>query len=612
MNLKECSDNDQAAEHLELSKKSSCVLSKTPTGIRGFDDITAGGLPARRITAIIGFPGAGKTVFALQTVVNRLRNFGDACIFVTFEETVDRIRANADSFDWGFVTLAEDKFKFVDAQLPVDVVLSGSFDLSGLLAGLSAILAETNARTVVFDGIDMLLTTLRDEHLERQELMRLDAWIREAGLSALITVKSFGIGERDQSRADFLQYMTDCVVLLDRTLTETSMSRTIRIAKYRGSDYVGNPVPVVISKAGLEVVPLAGSRSKYPTFAERVPSGIVRLDALLNGGYVRGSSILVSGSPGTSKTSLAACFAAATCIRNGKILFVSFDESGDQIVANMKSIGLDLATHVKNERIQFLSLLSSSCSPEAHFVTIRDALASRAYDSLVIDPISSLLKGGYAFAGMICEALLDYAKSIGVTVLCTSLLEQVGGSTELSASQVSTIADTWIHVSYIAHEGERNRALTIVKSRGTGHSNQVRELIISQSGIDLADVYVAEGEVLMGSARAQKEAETKRVSFLADIESKRRRLELDRALVELAARVEAARLELEWKKQEVEFLRVAESSQLEMGQAAAIHRLDLRRSVDDLAGSSSFRAETSRSSNDGHKRAADGQASVTQ
>jgi circadian clock protein KaiC len=588
------SDNEPSVTQFGASSVVGQAVRKRPTGIVGFDEITGGGLPDSRLTAVIGAPGAGKTVFALQTLVNRFKASGEACVFVTFEETIDRLRDNAGSFDWGFGALPDDQFLFIDARLPADAVLSGAFDLSGLLAGLTALVTESGVRSIVFDGIDMLLTILRDEHLERQELTRLDTWIREAHLSAMITVKSFGLGERDHLRADFLQYMTDCVVVLDGTFTETSASRTLRVAKYRGSDFVANPVPVVISPAGFEVVVLKGSRSSYPTFTERVPSGIDRLDALLDGGYLRGSSILVSGSPGTSKTSLSASFAAAACAHGGKALFVSFDESGAHIVANMKSIGLDLAPCVESGQLLFLSLLSSSRSPEAHFVAIRDALARHAPDCLVIDPISSLLKGDYPFAGMICETLLDYVKSLGTTVLCTSLLEQVSGGTELSASQVSTIADTWIHVSYIARDGERNRALTIIKSRGTDHSNQVRELLLSESGIDLADVYVAEGEVLMGSARAQKEAEANRLSFLADIEARRRRLDLDRELAELTARVESAKLELEWKQQEIEFLSVAENKRRELGQAAAIHRLDLRRSADDTAKGPSGRTETMR------------------
>ncbi len=567
----------------DVGDKPSAPVRKKITGIRGFDEITDGGLPENRLTAVIGSAGAGKTVFALQTMVNRLKLLGEACIFVTFEEPVARMRINAASFDWGFAALDEAQFCFLDARIPEDAIVSGAFDLSGLLAGLQAIKDETGATNIVFDGIDMLLSSLQDERLERQELTRLDAWIRESNMSAIITVKSFGAGDRDQIRADFVQYMTDCLVILSGTVTETASSRTLRVAKYRGSGFAANPAPVVLSQSGFEVVMFAGARSDYPTFTDRISSGVPRLDALLNGGYLRGSSTLISGSPGTSKTSLGASFIAAACARGEKALFVSFDESGAQIVANMKSIGIDLQQFITSGLLIFDSLLSSGRSPEEHFVSIRRLLDHHAPNCLVIDPISALLKADYPFSSMICESLLDQAKATGTTVVCSSLLVQATGNTELSVSQISTIADNWIHVSYIARDGERNRSLTIVKSRGTDHSNQVRELVLSQSGIDLVDVYVAEGEVLMGSARAQKESEAKRLHVLEEIEAKRRALALKRELTELRARVEAATLELGWKHQEAELDNVLEDERVKMQQDAATERLGLRRSGDDTA-----------------------------
>jgi circadian clock protein KaiC len=570
--------SERDVDHQEMADR---PVRKSPTGIRGFDEITGGGLPANRLTAVIGSAGAGKTVFALQVLVNRIKSAGDPCIFVTFEESIARLRSNAASFDWGVAALNETHFRFVDARIPADAVVSGAFDLSGLLAGLSHLVTEAGARSIVFDGIDMLLSSLRDERLERQELLRLDDWIRDAEISAIITVKSFGLGDRDQSRADFLQYMTDCVVILAGTFSQTAASRTLRVAKYRGSGFAASPVPVVISQRGFEVVVIKATRSNYPTFSDRVSSGIIRLDSLLSGGYLRGSSVLVSGSPGTSKTSLSASFVAAACARGEFEMFVSFDESGSQITANMKSIGIDLATPLKSGHLMFKSLLSAGDSPEGHFVAIRDLLEQHAPRCVVIDPISSLLKADYPFAGVICETLLDHAKSLGTTVLCTSLLGQVNGETELSASRVSTIADTWIHVSYVAHDGERNRALTIIKSRGTNHSNQVRELVLNSNGINLVDVYVAEGEVLMGSARAQKEADTRRLEALQEIEVKRRRLALEREGAELAARLRAATLELDGKRKEIEVFDASEESRLDMAHAAAVHRLDLRRSSDD-------------------------------
>ena len=557
------------------------AIAKVITGIAGFDDISGGGLPKGRLTAIVGAAGAGKTVFSLQTMVNRLTLLGEPCIFVTFEEPIDRIRSNIASFDWGAGPLDEARFHFVDARIPQDAVVTGAFDLDGLLAGLSAMVEEIGARNIVFDGIDMLLSSMQDERLERQELLRLDSWIRVVAISAIVTVKTFGAGDRDQVRADFLQYMTDCLIVLVVTVTATGSSRTIRIAKYRGSGFAANPVPMVIGGSGIDVVTFKGARIGYPTFAERLSSGVTRLDALLNGGYLRGSSTLISGSPGTSKTSLGACFAAAACARGEGALLISFDESGAQIISNMAAIGIDLARHVEAGMLTIASFLSGGRSPEEHFVEIRNLLRANRPNCLVIDPISAFLKADYPFSAMICENLLDAAKSEGVTVLCTSLLDKSASGTELSASQVSTIADTWLHVSYVARDGERNRAVTIIKSRGTGHSNQVRELVLSKSGIDLVDVYVAEGEVLMGSARAQKEAEAKRLHALDEISAERQRLILERQLSEAHAQVEAATLELGWKQREADLLMLAEKSRQEADRMVATERLDLRRVADD-------------------------------
>ena len=279
-------------------------VAKNATGIAGFDEITGGGLPRNRLTAIVGGAGAGKTVFALQTIVNRLRNAGEPGIFVAFEEPVVRVRQNIASFDWNLADVSGNALRFLDANIPVDAVLGGAFDLSGLLSGLSLLKAETVATNIVFDGIDMLLSNLQDEHLERRELARLNEWVNDSEMSALITVKSFGTSERDRLRSDYVQFMTDCVVHLDTAWSATTTSRSLKIVKYRGSGFAANPVPVVIGPSGLDVVAFKGIRLNYPTFTERVSSGVARLDTLLTGGYLRGSSILISGSPGTSKTSL--------------------------------------------------------------------------------------------------------------------------------------------------------------------------------------------------------------------------------------------------------------------------------------------------------------------
>ena len=555
------------------SEVGSRPVRKSPTGIRGFDEITGGGLPAGRLTAIIGSPGAGKTVFGLQTIVNRLRHAGEPGIFVAFEEPVLSVRQNVASFDWNLADVPNNALQFLDAKIPVDAVLGGDFDMSGLLCSLSELRAETGAQNIVFDGIDMLLSNLQDPRLERRELARLNEWVNDSKMSALITVKSFGGSGCDLSRSDFLQFMTDCVVELDAAWSATTASRSLRIVKYRGSGFAANPVPLVIGPSGMDVVAFKGTRLNYPTLTERVSSGVPGLDDLLTGGYLRGSSVLISGSPGTSKTSLAASFLAASCARAEKALFVSFDESADQIVANMRSIGIDLATHIETGHLAMCSLISSGRSPEEHFVSIQNQLRAHDPKFLVIDPLSSLLTAQYPFTGLICESLINEAKLRSITVLCTSLLDHATGNLELSASKVSTIADTWIHVTYQAQDGERNRALTIIKSRGTGHSNQVRELVLSHSGIELVDVYVAEGEVLMGSARTQKERAEHEKRSRDSLAYNRARMNLAQDVAGLETQMAAVSAELNRKRQEAGFLKASESDRVDRQEKAAAERV---------------------------------------
>ncbi len=566
------------------------ALTKTPTGISGFDIISGGGLPSGRITEIIGGPGAGKTVFALHCLVHRLTALGEPGVFVSFEEETGHIRANMASFDWDFQADTE-KLIFVDARMPAATRQGGEFDLSGMLAGLGAMAAETGASTIVFDGIGVLLSALDDEKLEIQELTRLDEWIRGFGVTALLTAKSFGSNERDQRRSDRLQYMTDCVIELEKIYTPTTSSRSLRILKYRGSGFAANPMPAVITRAGFELVALSATRLDYPVFTDRISSGIPRLDALLGGGYLRGCSVLVSGSPGTSKSSLAASFVAAACARGERAVFVSFDESGAQIVRNALSIGLDLAPYVSSGQLVLASEFSGGFSPEEHFVTIRGLIRQHAPHCLVIDPLSALMKGDYAFAKIICESVLDQAKSRSITLLCTSLLEQAGTDQEFSASYVSTIADTWIHVSYLARDGERNRALTIVKSRGTSHSNQVRELSLSGRGIELRDVYTSEGEVLMGSARRQKEAEDRRRHLENEIALKRKRLQSEAEIADIRSRIAAMTREMEWKLNEANAAAVLETRLLELERKAAVERMEMRLSSAEFATSEPAAAE---------------------
>ena len=556
-------------------------IRKKSTGITGFDQITDGGLPEGRVTAVIGGPGMGKSLFGLQYLLHRLRTGGEAGLFVTFEEPIDRVRANLAGLDWDFDKVPEELLTLIDARLPGDTVQAGPFDLTGLLAGLSARKAVSGARNVVFDGIDLLIGSLNDENLERRELARIDDWIRAEDMSAIVTVKAYSSSEREQKRADLVQYLTDCVVRLEGTLFHANFSRTLRVTKYRGSAFAANAVPMAIGQSGVEVIPAEASRGGYPVFAERVSSGVPRLDAILGGGFIRGSSILVSGAPGTAKTSLAASLVAAACAGGGKAVFVSFDESDVQIIANMRSIGVDLARHVASGHLVMVSLRSSGNSPEECFLKVWNSVQQHAPDILVVDPLSAFSDTAYPFAYVISENLIDLAKSQGITFLGTSLLGVGGGELEISASHVSTIADTWMHVSYVVQNGERNRALTIIKSRGTEHSNQVRELALTGKGLDLVDVYAGEGKVLLGSARVEKQQEEMRTKTLEEITYKRRKFELDNSIAGLKARAKEMSEELASKLREAELEESTEELRISSRQTAVTERGLIRRQTDD-------------------------------
>jgi circadian clock protein KaiC len=551
-------------------------ISKVSTGILGFDEISLGGIPKGRLTLVTGGPGAGKTLFGCHTLSHRARAFDEPALFVAFEEPVERIRENTRAFEWGSMLEDGGRITLIEATLSLQTVQAGSFDLHALLAALSATKAETGAKNIVFDGVDALLSGLSDEQLERVELTRIRNWAADEGMTALCTVKQFISVERDQRRADFLSYLTDCAVSLEATLHGTTLSRTARIVKYRGSAFIGSESPLIIDKVGLNVIAHTAARLNYPTFRERFSTGVEGLNAIIGGGYLRGSSILISGAPGTAKTSLASSFIAEACRSNRKCLFVSFDESDAQIVANMQSIGIDLQPYRESGLLIMASLRSGSQGADEHFLTIRGLLHDHGAECLAIDPVSALLKAPHPFASQITENLLDYAKSCGVTTICTSLLSQWSDDLESSASNVSTIADTWLHVSYLAHNGERSRALTIVKSRGTSQSSQVRELVLSDHGIELVDVYASEGAVLMGAARAQREEMDREKIRQAEQDFKRKRFELEKTISELGYRAAEASRTLEWKRREAELFGDTEKMRIEAATHASSERIKFR------------------------------------
>ncbi|MHB1847194.1 MAG: circadian clock protein KaiC [Deltaproteobacteria bacterium] len=528
-----------------MKSSESRGVEQMPTGIPGFDGLLEGGLPRDRTTLVVGGPGAGKTLFALQTLVNGARLLGEPGIFVAFEEPAGNILAHADCFGWDLPGLRRKKLFFLDARVSQTAIHGGEFDLLGLLAGIDAKRRELGARRVVFDGIDVLLGLLDDPASERKEMFRLADWISTRALTGLVTCKGADLEPGSAPREGYVQYLADCVIELRRERVGSASVRQLQIAKCRGLSHATGQVPFVIGDAGLEVLTFGGSAHEVRVSTEKLPTGIPRLDRMAGGGYFRGSSILVSGAPGTAKSTLAGAFAAASARRGERTLYVSFDESPSQLLRNLSSVGLHLAPQVRAGALVLRSLRRSEGSAIEHVTRILRELSALGAKALIVDPISALSGGGdEALAEDAAIRLFDGAKVSGVTVFSTSLLGGSGGLTETTAAGLSTVVDTWIHVSYVVRGGERNRALTIVKSRGTGHSNQVRELILGSTGLDLADVYRAGDEVLMGTLRWQKEAQEREQRLAEQRQSAQRRREAELALAEGRAQLAAIRREV--------------------------------------------------------------------
>ena len=488
--------------------------TRMPTRIPGFDAIASGGLPRTGVTVVVGEPGAGKTVFAMQLLAVGARDDGEPGILVAFEESAAALVANCAGFEWG--GLAASKVQIIDAQLSQSVEQAGEFDLLGLLAIVGARAKQLGVTRIVFDGLDLLLGHLKDPALVRREAFRLRDWVTEHGFSAIVTVKAYTTGVAQADEYEFLQFMADCVVTLEHRVIQGTAMRFVRVAKYRGAAHSSNEYPLAITPAGIEIAANTMIELAYPASTERISTGVDRLDAMLSGGYYRGGSVLVSGVPGTAKTSLAAAFADAAARRGERTLYVSFDESPAQIVRNVASIGIHFAPHIERGILHLHSLHRRLESPEAQVARIRTWLRELQPLNLVIDPLSALaLLGGDANKESAALQILDVAKNAGITVVSTTLLGNPLPLSEKAALDVSTLADTWMHVSYVSQGGERNRALTIIKARGTGHSNQVRELVLSDTGVTLADVYAVDGEVLMGTLRWEKENEARRTRTMS-------------------------------------------------------------------------------------------------
>jgi len=514
-----------------------------PTGIAGFDQITAGGLPRGRTTLVCGGAGCGKTLFGIEFLVNGARQYKEPGVFLAFEETADELTENVASLGFELGELIEREMIFVDF-VKIDrseIQEAGDYDLEGLFVRLGHAIDSVNAKRVVLDTLEALFAGFEDEALLRSELRRLFRWLKDRGVTAVITGEQ---GEGTLTRYGLEEYVSDCVVALDNRVVDQVSTRRMRIVKYRGSAHGANEYPFLIDEDGFSVLPVTSLGLDYDVSTDRVPTGVSALDDMLDGGgYFRGSSILVSGTAGTGKSSLAGLFSDASCRRKERVLYFALEESGAQVCRNMRSIGLDLEGWQKKGLLKIRAARPTVFGLEMHLVTIHKAIEEFEPRAVVIDPISSLITAGNAgeVKSMLVR-LFDYLKMKHITCLVSSLTSSTGfEETEIG---ISSLIDTWFQVRDIEIGGERTRGLYLVKSRGMGHSNQVREFVITSHGVDLVPVAVGPQGVLTGSARVHQELEQRAEAIARHQEIERKQRTLHRKSRVLDNQIEAMRAEL--------------------------------------------------------------------
>ena len=532
------------------------LLPKCPTGIQGLDEITGGGLPRGRPTLMCGGPGCGKTLFAVEFLVRGAVQFGEPGVFMAFEETEAELKANVASLGFDLAGLVRRKkitIDYVHIERS-EVQESGEYDLEGLFVRLNHAIDSIGAKRVVLDTLEALFASLPNEAILRAELRRLFRWLKDKGVTAVITAER---GREQLTRHGLEEYVSDCVILLDHRVNEQIATRHLRVVKYRGALHGTNEFPFLIGDEGISVLPITSLGLNHKISSERIGTGIPRLDAMLGGrGFFRGSSILLSGTPGTGKTIVAANFAQAACRRGERVLFFSFEESPNQIIRNMHSIGLRLEPLVKRGLLRFHAARPSLYGLEMHLATMFKEIIAFQPDVVIMDPITSLMDAGTASE---CRAmvtrLVDYLKAGQVTTLFTSLT-QAGHALQQSEASMSSLMDSWLLLQDFEGNGERNRVLYVLKARGMAHSNQIREFLISDRGVDLVDAYIGASGVLTGSARVAQGALEKAVVLANQQEAATLKREVERKRAALERQISDMRSDYETEA--VELRRIAE------------------------------------------------------
>jgi circadian clock protein KaiC len=477
-------------------------LEKAPTGIPGLDQITGGGLPRGRVSLVAGSAGAGKTLLGLEFLVGGARKYGEPGILVSFEESAEKVALNVRSLGFDLDELErEGKLEVIAFQVdPTDMVAAGAFNLEPIFLILDDAIQRLGARRVVLDTMEMLYGAFGDDTTIRAELNRLARWLEERNVTAVVTGER---GEKSVTRHGIEEYVTDCVILLDHRVTEEISTRRLRVLKYRGTVHGTNEFPFLISAQGFVVLPITSIVLDYPASDERMSTGVGRLDHMLGGGVFRGSTTLVTGVAGTGKTSLGAHMVDAACERNEQALWILFEESPAQVLRNMRSLGLDLQRWVDAGLLRIWAAQPSAFGLEAHLAALAQLMEDVVPSVVVLDGIGGLGLGvsGQEVGSMVARQI-DLLKSSA----CTTMVTSRGREDEPSTVSISSLVDTWLLLRNVETNGERNRLLFVLKSRGTAHSNQVREFVLTDHGVELVEVYVGPAGVLAGSARLAQQA----------------------------------------------------------------------------------------------------------
>jgi circadian clock protein KaiC len=539
----------------------TATLKKVATGIAGFDEITLGGLPQGRPSLICGYAGCGKTLFAMSFLVNGAVQFGEPGVFMSFEERTQDLIDNVGSLDYDLQALVDQKLLAID-HVYVDsseIEETGEYDLEGLFVRLGYAIDSIGAKRVVLDTIEALFSSFQDAAALRAELRRLFYWLKERGVTAVVT------GERGEgllTRFGIEEYVSDCVILLDNRVVEQITTRRLRVIKYRGSSHGTNEYPFFIDEQGLTVMPVTAAGLNHQVLDDIVPTGIDGLDRMLDrGGYYRGSSVLVSGLAGTGKTTFAASFIRASCQRNERCLLFSFEEAESQLLRNLGSVGLKLKDYIDSGLLRVESARPSLYGLEVHLARMYREIVEFQPECVIIDPISAF-HGPQSEVHATLLRLVDLLKERNITAVFTSLSDAKTTRAELDRA-ISSLMDTWISLSSVEADGEYNRLLYVLKSRGMGHSNQMREYHIDASGITLVSPYVGPHGVLTGSARLNQEARERREGEIRKQLVEQRKREQQKNRAQLERKIADMRAALDAQEQEEALLDNDESRQLQ-------------------------------------------------